>query len=236
MIKMPIILAIDTATTVCSICITREGQLLSLKERNEANIHAAMVTVFMEEALKEAQIKLQDIDAIAVSMGPGSYTGLRIGVSAAKGLCYALDKPLIAINTLQALTAKALAEKGGAEKLNRALLCPMLDARRMEVYTAFYNEQLNTVRETAADIIDETSYKDILHKQQVFFFGNGAAKCKPALAHHSNAVFIDDIEASALYTAQLANEAFAKQQFEDVAYFEPFYLKDFLIILPKEKL
>jgi tRNA threonylcarbamoyladenosine biosynthesis protein TsaB len=233
--EMAIILAIETATTVCSICISKDGQPLAIKELNEANVHAAMVTVFIEEALAAAGLKLKDMDAVAVSKGPGSYTGLRIGVSAAKGLCYALDKPLIAINTLQALAAKMMAENSSLHSFKNALLCPMLDARRMEVYTTFYDENLNTVRDTAADIIDAESYKDILDKQRVFFFGNGAAKCKSTLEYHPNAVFIDEIEASAQYTALLAHKAYAQQQFEDVAYFEPFYLKDFLFTPAKQK-
>ncbi len=230
---MPIILNIETATSVCSIAVSKDGKLLSLKEIVDGNSHSSVITIFIQQLMEECKLSISDIGAIAVSKGPGSYTGLRIGVSTAKGLCYSLDKPLIAINTLQAM-AWGMA-KMNAGNLKNSLFCPMIDARRMEVYTAFYNYSNEEVRETSADIIDQYSYNDILSKQQVIFAGNGSDKCKEILLAYPNASFLDGFQASAKYMISIAENKFKKSEFENTAYFEPFYLKDFVAGKPKVK-
>ena len=221
---MALILNLETATTVCSVSLAKDGHLLAFKEQNGDYSHAENLTLFIEDVYKQAGIKLHDVDAIAVSKGPGSYTGLRIGVSTAKGLCYSLDKPLIAINTLQHISL-ALSKENGKEGL---LFCPMLDARRMEVYCAFFDSCNNEIIPTSAEIIDEHSFSDLLKKNVVYFFGGGAAKCKNLLSANKNAIFIDDVIPSAKNMVSLSEQAFINRQFEDVAYFEPFYLKDFV--------
>ena len=261
---MSYILNIETATKVCSVAIGKDGELIALKETEAEKSHSTVITLFIREVLKETGITLSDLDAVAVSKGPGSYTGLRIGVSTAKGLCYSLDKPLIAVSTLQAMALGAAPPAppvGGESQRSKThhnpsdksdaapkvspqrgdgrgaavLYCPMIDARRMEVYTAFYDLDNNEVRKTSADIIDENSYADILDKNKVVFFGDGAAKCKDALSHHTNAIFMDDIFPSAKNMIPLSEKAFNDEQFEDVAYFEPYYLKDFIAGLPSNK-
>jgi len=226
------ILHIETATQVCSVALSDEGKLPGLKESSEKNSHSATVTVFIDEVMKAAGMAYGELDAVAVSMGPGSYTGLRIGVSTAKGICFAVDKPLIGISTLQSMAAgmQAFVTPGIP-----TLLCPMIDARRMEVYNALYNTDLGVFREIRADIIDEGSFSDELSKFRILFAGDGAAKCKPVLGHHPNAVFIDDFQVSATHMIRLAEEKFSQAEFEDVAYFEPYYLKDFIPGIPKVK-
>ncbi|POY35410.1 tRNA (adenosine(37)-N6)-threonylcarbamoyltransferase complex dimerization subunit type 1 TsaB [Solitalea longa] len=221
---MALILSIETATACCSVALSENEQLIAYKEETSPNIHASSLTLFIEEVLKTAGRVPSDLDAVAVSMGPGSYTGLRIGVSTAKGLCYSLDKPLIAINTLKAM-ANGLLLTGIDTK--DTLLCPMIDARRMEVFTAVYNDQLEVIEETNAAIINEDSFAELLSNNRVIFFGNGAEKCKSVLTT-SNAIFIEDSVNSARYIAPLAYKQFEQKQFENVAYFEPFYLKDFV--------
>jgi tRNA threonylcarbamoyladenosine biosynthesis protein TsaB len=228
---MPLILCIETATTMCSVALGRDGKLLASKEMNAGYTHAENLTVFIEEVMKEANVKFADLDAVAVSKGPGSYTGLRIGVSAAKGLCYGLDKPLIAINTLRQMAANRKSDSrflfaGGEAK--KIYLCPMIDARRMEVYTAVYDKNGSEVEPVSAKVIDENSFADLLNENKIIFFGDGASKCKEALSHYSSAIFIDNIYPSAKAMLELAEEKFTKKEFEDVAYFEPFYLKDFV--------
>ena len=228
---MSFILCLETSTKACSVALGQNGKLLALKESLDENYsHSENLTLFIEDVCKQAKIKLQDVDAIAVSKGPGSYTGLRIGVSTAKGLCYALDKPLIAINSLEAMAA------GQISILNTqypTLLCPMIDARRMEVYTAVYDEKMNEIFPTSAEIIDETFLSKIgnaqysIHNTQYYFFGDGAAKCKQIISH-PNAIFINDINPSAKSMLPIAEKYFSEKRFEDVAYFEPFYLKDFV--------
>lgn len=227
------ILCIETATTACSVALTRDGNILSKKETTEKNAHSAKLTLFIDEVLKKNRLLFSDLDAIAVSKGPGSYTGLRIGVSTAKGLCYALDIPLIAINTLQSL-AWGMAGSFSEKKHSNPLLCPMIDARRMEVYAAVFNFDLEEVRETKADIIDTNSFSEYLDKSQVIFFGDGADKCKDIITH-PNAVFVDDIFPSSANMAIPVNQKFEQKLFEDVAYFEPFYLKDFIAGIPRVK-
>lgn len=188
-----------------------------------------MLTTLMRDSVTHAGFELSDIDAIVVAKGPGSYTGLRVGVSTAKGLCYALDKPLIAINTLQAMALQL------APFFPGHLFCPMIDARRMEVYAAVLDENNAFVQETQAVIMNENSFENLLADQKVVFFGDGAAKCKPILEKHSNAVFpAIDIRPSARTVGRLGVVAFQNGQFEDVAAFEPYYLKDFMSPAPRK--
>ncbi|RLD51225.1 MAG: tRNA (adenosine(37)-N6)-threonylcarbamoyltransferase complex dimerization subunit type 1 TsaB, partial [Bacteroidetes bacterium] len=207
------ILCIETATIACSVALTKDGIVLSKKETTEKNAHSAKLTIFIDEVLKENKLGFSDLDAIAVSKGPGSYTGLRIGVSTAKGLCYALDVPLIAINTLQSL-AWGMAGSFSEKKHTSPLLCPMIDARRMEVYAAVFNFDLEEVRETKADIIEADSFLEYLDESQVIFFGDGADKCKDIITH-SNAVFVDDVFPSSANMAIPANQKFIQKQFKD---------------------
>lgn len=223
---MAIILNIETATTVCSVSLAKDGKLLALKEINGDYSHAENLTLFIENVCQQANIKLSEVEAVAVSKGPGSYTGLRIGVSTAKGLCYSLDKPLIAINTLEHISLSV--SSTFIIQYPTSLFCPMVDARRMEVYCAVFDGQLNLIKETAAEIIDEHSFADLLSKNKMIFFGNGAPKCKEVLSKNENAVFVDGIVPSAKDMILLSEKAFKEKQFEDVAYFEPFYLKDFV--------
>jgi len=221
---MSLLLQIETATTSCSVALVQHGAVLAVKELDQRNIHAEVITIFIEEVFAAAVKTYADVDAVVVSSGPGSYTGLRIGVSTAKGLCFALDKPLIAIETLQAMA------DGMAAQLNddSILLCPMIDARRMEVYTALFDSKGNRTKPTSAEIIDENSYAELLQKQKVLFFGDGAAKCQAALGHYVNALFNTEFVNSATHLSQRAVISFESQVFENVAYFEPFYLKNFI--------
>jgi tRNA threonylcarbamoyladenosine biosynthesis protein TsaB len=227
------ILHIETATQVCSVALSSGHELVQLRESSEKNSHSAIVTVFIDEVMKSAGMPYPELDAIAVSMGPGSYTGLRIGVSTAKGICYALDKPLIAVSTLQSMAAGALL--GFPAPGFPTLFCPMIDARRMEVYTALYSPDLKIIREIRAEIINENSFAEELAQHQVWFFGDGAAKCKPVLGNHPNARFIDDFKPSSANMISIAEEKFKSSEFEDVVYFEPYYLKDFIPGIPKIK-
>lgn len=224
---MSTILQIETATTSCSVALSRDRKLIDFKEINARNIHAEVITLYIDELLVNQNLTYNDLDAIAVSSGPGSYTGLRIGVSTAKGLCFALDKPLIAIETLEAMAYGVITADGFKQDEN-LLLCPMIDARRMEVYTALFDTSGNRVRETAADIIDEQSFSSYLANHKILFFGDGAEKCKSVLGANPNALFLDDFANSAIHLTSKAAQKFELHQFEDVAYFEPFYLKDFI--------
>jgi len=223
---MSYILQIETATTVCSVALAKDGETLAFKQINERNIHAEVITLFIDDLLKENSISYGQLDAIAVSSGPGSYTGLRIGVSTAKGLCFAMDKPLIAVETLEAMADGLITEiqLAGTD----VLLCPMIDARRMEVYTAIFDTQGNRIKHTSAEIIDENSFDDLLKDRTILFFGDGAAKCQAVLGGNTHAQFITVFSNSAAYLTRKAYEKFSAGQFEDVAYFEPFYLKDFI--------
>jgi len=227
---MSTILCIETATEICSVAVVSGTNMLSVSENHEGNAHASQLTGLIEKALKGAGSTLGELDAIAVSKGPGSYTGLRVGVSTAKGLCYALNKRLLAIPTLQSLAAQFVS----SHAINDVdLLIPMLDARRMEVYCAGYNKSMQEQRTTEAKIIDGDSFAAELEKGKVYFFGNGAAKCQTTI-NHPNAVFVGGIHCTAKGMHQLAIEAFNEGAFEDVAYFEPFYLKDFVGTTPKK--
>ncbi len=219
---MSIILGIETSTKICSVAISDGDKLLAIKEEGGAYSHSEKLTSFIQEVLVEAKLKLADITAVAVSKGPGSYTGLRIGVSVAKGLCYALDKPLIAVDTLQSMAL-------GMSKVNPSdMYCPMIDARRMEVYTALYDANNNIVEPVSAKIIEEGSFADYLRDHKIVFFGDGADKCQDVLTNHSNVSFSTKGLPSAAYINEIALVKLSKQEVEDVAYFEPYYLKDFV--------
>lgn len=228
---MSCILNIETSTSVCSVALSAGGEVLFEKSSFEGPSHAALLGVYVEEALAVMKNKGLKLDAVAVSSGPGSYTGLRIGVSVAKGLCFGYGIPLIGIRTLEVLAVAALEQQNNASD---CLYCAMLDARRMEVYASIYDASLKTVRKTAADIVDADTYAAYLEKGKVCFFGNGAAKCREVIAS-PNAVFMDDIHPLAVNMIPLSEKAFAEGQFEDVAYFEPFYLKEFQATIAKNK-
>ncbi len=214
------ILCLETATTNCSVALAVEGIITVIKEdNNQSYSHAELLHVFIEEVLTEGGIGLNELDAIAVSMGPGSYTGLRIGVSAAKGLCFTLDIPLIAIPTLASLAHQVSSAPN--------FIIPLLDARRMEVYSAVFNEERVQIRETKAEIIVESTYDAYLEKGEVVFIGNGVEKFKE-ICRHKNASFLADNLPSARQMVILAESKFNSGTFENVAYFEPYYLKDFV--------
>ncbi|WP_334056791.1 tRNA (adenosine(37)-N6)-threonylcarbamoyltransferase complex dimerization subunit type 1 TsaB [Polaribacter sp. P097] len=224
---MSIILNIETATKNCSVSIADKGVILAIKELNNGNYsHAEVLHPFIADVLKEANLSSKDIDAVAVSKGPGSYTGLRIGVSAAKGLCFAFDKPLISIDTLQSLAY--------ATKVSEGFIVPMIDARRMEVYASVFDANYNEVRAIKAEVITENSFLSYLETSKVTFLGDGALKCKEVITHE-NAVFLADYFPSSKEMAVLSYEKYKKNDIEDVAYFEPFYLKDFVVIPEKKK-
>ena len=215
------ILNIETSTKACSVSINCNGILINCKEIVSSGFsHSEKLLPFISQIIEKSKINMSDLAAVAVSMGPGSFTGLRIGVSTAKGICYALGIPLIAVSTLQAMAF------GMTKKLKSDLYCPMIDARRMEVYSAFYDLENNLVREIQADIINESSYLNFLNKD-VVFFGDGAIKIKEIIKHQ-NATFISDFHPSASYIGDLSYKKFRQLDFVDVAYFEPYYLKDFV--------
>ena len=229
---MNTILNIDTSTTVCSVALSAGGECLSMRKDESGNNHSRVIGVFTQQLLQEADSNGWKVAAVALSQGPGSYTGLRIGTSFAKGLCYGMDIPLIAIPTLK-IMAWAVAQRLKAEGVHTdALLCPMIDARRMEVYSAVYDMELNEAEAVSAKIIDQESFSDLLANRKIYFFGNGSNKCKDAITSH-NATFIDGVNPLATDMAVMAHEAYNKKEFADVAYFEPFYLKDFIATKPK---
>lgn len=221
---MSILLHIETATTNCSVGISRNGEVVALKQQNDANYsHAENLHLFIIEVLKEAGYTPGELEAIAVSKGPGSYTGLRIGVSTVKGMCFALDKPLIAIDTLEILARQYVVEDSSND-----FIVPLIDARRMEVYSAVFDFNYNKLRQTEAEIINPESFKDYLKEAKVHFIGDGAAKCKGVITH-PNAVFTEEIlYPSANEMATIATKKYKAGDFENLAYFEPFYLKDFI--------
>jgi tRNA threonylcarbamoyladenosine biosynthesis protein TsaB len=225
------ILNIETSTTVCSIAIGVDGETVSVHEINDGYSHAEEIEGLIEKSLKESKLTFKDLDAISVSKGPGSYTGLRIGVSLAKGLCFGLEIPLISVPTLEAMAfhPKVLENR-------TALRVPMLDARRMEVYSCVLSASNQVVSETEAVVIDENSYHTFLRNNEVLFFGPGMEKCKEQLAIHNGARFQDEVLPSAKQMVMISDEKFNAKQFEDVAYFEPFYLKDFVAGKPKKLL
>ena len=222
---MSCILNIETSTNVCSVAVSENGACIFNKEDREGPNHAVLLGVFVEEALSFIDSHAIPLDAVAVSCGPGSYTGLRIGLSMAKGICYGRDVKLIAIPTLELMCVPLLLNEKVAE--DNALLCPMLDARRMEVYAQITNKALQTVKETSADIVEANTYDEYLQNNVVYFFGNGADKCKEVITH-PKARFIENIVPLAKNMFPLAEKRMAEERFEDVAYFVPFYLKDFV--------
>ncbi|MFL0354167.1 tRNA (adenosine(37)-N6)-threonylcarbamoyltransferase complex dimerization subunit type 1 TsaB [Xanthomarina sp. GH4-25] len=224
---MDIILSIETSTTNCSVSLSKQGETFALLEDNSKEYsHAERLHVYIEKLLSDNNIEANQLVAIAVSKGPGSYTGLRIGVSAAKGLCFALDKPLIAVSTLEALAHQVSIEKG--------MVIPMLDARRMEVYSAVFDQDYKEVRQVEAQILEADSFSAYLEQGAVYFVGNGVEKTK-SLIKHPNAFFVEDILPSANQMGQIAYYRYKKNDIEDVAYFEPYYLKDFIALKPKSK-
>lgn len=225
-----LILSIDTSTTVCSVALHQNGVLLGCYELFVERTSSAMLTSLVDDVVRQTGFMLNQLDAVAVAMGPGSYTGLRIGVSTAKGLCFALDKPLVAVNTLA-----AMAEQIRGFYPAETLLCPMIDARRMEVYCAFYDTAGEERIPTKAEIIDEHSFTDQLGHQPVVFFGDGAAKCQAVLEQQPNAVFPGQVVVpSARTIGKLATALFTAGQVDNPATFEPFYLKDFMTTQPRK--
>ena len=226
------ILCLETATNLCSVALCNSAGVISLRESNESKSHASMLTIFIEEILKESEIRAHDLEAIAVSKGPGSYTGLRIGVSVAKGIAYAASIPLIGIETtLSMFWGISVSRKESQEADKNTLFCPMLDARRMEVYYAIYDTGGNTIKDISAEIINEASFINIPEYQKIIFFGDGAAKCKEVIKQ-INAHFEDDFRISAAHMHKPVFQAFKDHYYEDVAYFEPLYLKDFITSKP----
>lgn len=233
---MSLILCIETGTDICSVGLARNGELISLRESGEGRDHAKKVGVFVDELLCETGVAPDELDAVAVGKGPGSYTGLRIGVSFAKGLCYGLGIPLVAVGSLDAMVevAREDFEAGilDVTSWDNALLCPMVDARRMEVYTQIFSSAGEPLSDVAAEVVTSESFAEWRNKGQLVIFGNGAAKCCEVLpdAHYI------DVTPSARGLARLAEERLQAGQVEDIAYFEPFYLKDFVVIPSKKKL
>jgi tRNA threonylcarbamoyladenosine biosynthesis protein TsaB len=247
---MALILYIETSTQVCSVALAENGRILQSRESREKNIHSSIITIFIEEVLRSAGRMFPELDAVAVSKGPGSYTGLRIGVSTAKGICYALGKPLIAIGTLESMAEGMKNEMTSHSNPRPAwtvgieqeemtsqpiLFCPMIDAKRMEVYSAVFDGSLNPIRGVQAEIITGDSFHDLLRDHMIYFAGDGAEKCREVLGHQPNARFLPDFLPSANFMVRLAETKFERQEFEDVAYFEPFYLKDFIPGIPRVK-
>ena len=230
------ILSLETATNVCSVALSDNGKLLNLKESSIDKSHASLLTIFIDTILQEAGIQVKDLDAVAVSKGPGSYTGLRIGVSTAKGLCYGAGVPLLAIDTMQSMYFYARESLGALIKAGEAkIYCPMIDARRMEVYSSLFDSEGNKLSKVKAEIIDADSYKDMLSESKILFFGNGSDKLTDTIKH-KNALFHNGFELSARGMIIPAEDALKNKNFEDIAYFEPFYLKDFIATIPKNKL
>lgn len=229
---MSCILNIETSTDVCSVAVSQDGICIFNKEDNKGPNHAVSLGVFVDEALAYIDNRGIKLDAVAVSCGPGSYTGLRIGVSMAKGICYGRGVKLISVPTLELLAVPVLLEHDIEEG---SLLCPMLDARRMEVYSGIYDRALKEVRQVQADIVDGDTYSSYLDKSKMYFFGNGACKCMDTISN-PNAMLIKGIKPLARYMFPLAEKRMAEERFEDVAYFVPFYLKDFVAKTPKKLL
>ena len=235
---MALILSIETGTDVCSVALANDGELMALRESDEGRDHAKKVALFVDELLRETGVQPADLDAIAVGKGPGSYTGLRIGVSFAKGMCYALNIPLIAVGSLDALTEVAREDYDAGildieeDDWANAYLCPMVDARRMEVYTQVFDTNGAELSDVTAEIITPESLSSWREKGKIVIFGNGAGKCTEALP---DAILVS-VSPSARGIVGLAEQAFNAEKFEDMAYFEPFYLKEFLVIPSKKKL
>jgi len=225
---MGILLNLETSSTNCSVCVAKDGEILAIRELNSANYsHAEKLHIFIEEVMQEASLKMEDLEAVAVSKGPGSYTGLRIGVSAAKGLSYALGIPLISVSTLKSMASQVNIE-------NDEVLIPVLDARRMEVYSSVFDENGKEIRETKAEIIDENSFKEYINVKHIHFLGSGAEKIKELFPLES-ITYHCEVVPSAKEMASISSDKFNASDFEDVAYFEPYYLKDFVLQTKKVK-
>lgn len=230
---MAVILNIEASTECCSVALSESGQVFFNRENNEERSHSKALAPFVEEAIKTADSRAMPIDAVSLSCGPGSYTSLRIASSTAKGVCYGRNLPLIAIPTTQIMSVPVLFRDDIPDD---ALLCPMIDARRNEVYATIYDRALKPVKDTAAEIITETSFADILDNRPVIFFGNGAEKCSKIITHR-NALFLNEHRFPlAKWMMPLAERAWLDERFEDIAYFEPFYLKNFVATKPKDLL
>ena len=229
---MSCILNIETSTDVCSVSVSQDGACIFSQEDHEGPNHAVKLGAFVDEALSFADSHAIPLDAVAVSCGPGSYTGLRIGASMAKGICFGQDLKLIAVPTLELMAVPVLLRE---EVEEGALLCPMIDARRMEVYSAVYDRALHEVRGIQADVVDAETYREYLDRGPVYFFGNGAEKCMEVI-NHPNARLIKGVEPLAKWMFPIAERRIAQEKYEDVAYFVPFYLKDFVAHQPKKLL
>jgi tRNA threonylcarbamoyladenosine biosynthesis protein TsaB len=228
------IICLETATTLCSVALCDSSGVISLRESSESRSHASVLTVYIEDLLNESGIKAGDLEAIAVSKGPGSYTGLRIGVSVAKGIAYAASIPLIGIETTLSMFHGITGDnKAGSSLDENTIFCPMLDARRMEVYYAFYDRTGKRLKDIAAEIIDEQSFLFVPEENNILFFGDGAFKCKEVI-RRKNICFADEYKISAAHMWKPVYRSYGDQLFEDVAYFEPFYLKDFLTSVPRK--
>jgi len=246
---MALILSLETSTTICSAALHEDGTLLASKELLTPQSASSQLAPIIDQLLKESKISPKEIQAVAVASGPGSYTGLRIGVATAKGLCFALQVPLIAINTLELMAYQVVNSSSSPSPLERgpglpaegrfspqaggeALLCPMLDARRMEVYCLLADLDLNSVEQTQAKVIDEVSFTELLDRKSIYFFGNGADKCRDIIKH-PNAKFMEGINPSAKQLGEMAFQKFSENEFEDLSSFEPHYLKEFMVKKPK---
>jgi tRNA threonylcarbamoyladenosine biosynthesis protein TsaB len=235
---MPIILNLDTSTQICSVALSSDGIILGHRESQDEKSHSSQLSIFIRDLLSETNHEAHELDAVAVSMGPGSYTGLRIGVSTAKGIAYGSNIPLIGIGTLDILVSGALQNNEVGKILEQhrsALLCPMLDARRMEVYTCMFSSDGRKMEEVKALVIDENSFQKELSKTPIIFFGDGAKKSMEKIKH-SNAIFIDGISPLAGFMVPLAEKSWQDNKFENLAYSEPYYLKDFIATIPKDKI
>ncbi len=226
---MAVILCMETSTEMCSVAVSNGNQLLAMKENANGNSHAENLMPFIDHVLNEANLTIRQIDAVCFSEGPGSYTGLRIGLSTAKGLCYALEKPLIALSTLQSMA-------WGARALfpDKSVYCPLIDARRMEVYCAVYDANLQLVDTIQNKIIDADSFKNLIEKESIVFCGNGVEKCKHVIIPNPNIMYATSTN-SAAFMIELAYTKFLNQEFADLAYFEPFYLKEYIAGKPHVK-
>jgi tRNA threonylcarbamoyladenosine biosynthesis protein TsaB len=230
------VICIETATNLCSVALCSSSGVISLRESNDIRSHASALTVYIDEIMKENGLRAKELEAVAVGKGPGSYTGLRIGVSVAKGIAYAASLPLVAVDTTLSMF---WGMSGKAEAITRdvanTLFCPMIDARRMEVYLAIYDPDGGTVKEISAEIINEDSFSDIPESKEIILFGDGAAKCK-GIIRRKNIYFADDFRISASHMQKPVYQAIDNKDFEDVAYFEPFYLKDFITSIPRKNI
>jgi len=229
--SLPYILMIETSTLVGSIALYKSDQLLGYLEYRKPKAHAQLIMPMIQTLLNDMDLHQSDLDAVAVSKGPGSYTGLRVGVATAKGLCMALDKPLLAIDSLTTISWQV--QEMAAQ--SKAWICPMIDARRMEVYTTLYGSNMQPKMDIQAKVIDESAFADILNQQKIIFAGDGVAKCKPILDQYENAIVLTSVHASAAHLGIPLFQLYQQHDFEDLVSFEPFYLKDFVATKPRKR-